>query len=232
MHAIGAEPENLLIDPAGLKPAQLQLGCSAAKRRRSAPQQSSLVATATNASAALLRLLQHHKSQGTKRLSLPSRGVHSAASQLAPMQPLSAVLGHSAALGICKCLPYELPSLANEPCDIDPASAGSLFGVNVTGAEQSDMYGVSTGTNTIRHPLMLYRSSTAAGAGRLANLPSSANIITGNAACHPFWHATPPRRFPKKHTFLLLCISLRQYLGFYNSSMWTVQQAGRPAWDC
>ncbi len=153
-------------------------------RSRKAPLQgTSLAATAAEASAALLRELQHHKLHGTKRISLPSTGVHTTAAQPAPMQPLSAILGHSAALGICKCLPYELPSLANEPFDQDPASTEAMSS-SVAGAEQGDMYGVATSSNTLRRPLMLYRSSPAAGLGAVTSAQSSAYIITGKHFCY------------------------------------------------
>lgn len=171
---------------AGPVPAKLHLGRFQRPALRNAATLSrSLAATATGAAAQLLCLLQHHKAQGTKRVSLASRGVHTAGTQPKPRLPLEAIIGHSAALGVCKCLPYELPSISNEPVEHDPASVVAMTGGHVD-AEQADMYGVAVSANTVGRPLMLYRSSPAGAEGGISVSSSSAYVITGKASSyHP-----------------------------------------------
>ncbi len=164
---------------AGFGPTKLQLG-RFWKNKRAVLPQPSLAGTAATASARLLHMVQHHKARGTKRISVPSRGLHTAAALPASLQPTAAIVGHSAALGVCKCLPYELPLLTNEPIDYDAASAGLTYGCDAD-MERGDMYGVAMSANTLTRPLMLYRSASGASTGSAAIAPSSTYIITGKA---------------------------------------------------
>ena len=217
---------------AGPKPKKLQLGRFGAKNKRPALPQPSMAGTAASASATLLHMLQHHKAQGTRRISLPSRGVHTAAALPAPLQPTAAVVGHSAALGVCKCLPYELPSLANEPIDYDAASAWLMSGCDV-GAEQGDMYGVAMAANSLRRPLMHYRSGSAGKRGSAAVAPSSTYVITGKPTYDTFLHVDA-----------LLHVSMSNQSGeqvvsslvhkwrSQGSSMCKFAQAAQQAWAC
>ena len=85
-----------------------------------------LCQAAVEAGVASLRLLQQHKTLLPDRsLVLHSSGAVSLEPPPGPPRSAAHTIGAAAVLGIMKCLPYELPSLAVAPVDVDAADSSA-----------------------------------------------------------------------------------------------------------
>lgn len=122
-------------------------------------QGADFVARTTQTCAELVQLLKQCKGRRIKYLAIETVGLSPDNVGLAALMVQNNAHGASAAIGICKCLPYEMPFLTHSHLDLDPLDTSARYADRLSmsaSIERRAAYGATSRAKIANQPLMKY----------------------------------------------------------------------------